>query len=154
MNMEYIVLQNSYNTNTDNTVILFYLPSSCLTYKCGLVAKQITEFTYWQLVKGIVVRCKHCKWSVSWRINGEQHGKNVLMPYANSEGPDERAHPCSLLCSSTNTIVGPIHCFYKRATKALIRACVVRRLHKGHFRELRIFNVNLIYFRIFTGHIV
>ena len=26
-----------------------------------------------------------------------QCGKTALMPYANGEGPDERAHPCGLI---------------------------------------------------------
>ena len=26
-----------------------------------------------------------------------QHGKKALMPYSNSEGPDEHVHPCSLI---------------------------------------------------------
>ena len=30
-------------------------------------------------------------------IYNAQRGKKALMPYANSEGPDERAHPCSLI---------------------------------------------------------
>ena len=33
-------------------------------------------------------------------INVAQHGKKAFMPYANSEGPEERAHPYCLIWSS------------------------------------------------------
>ena len=35
--------------------------------------------------------------SVHYIINDTQCGKNVLMPYSNSGGIDERAHPSSLI---------------------------------------------------------
>ena len=81
-------------------------------------------------------------------IYDAQHGKMALMPHANSEGPDERAHPCSLIwlfffrrhilqypliLEADN--VGPDQPVRMRR---FIMACVVRKLHKCPFRALRI----------------
>ena len=49
-----------------------------------------------------------------------QCGKKVLMPHANSEGPDERVHPCRLIWTFFVCIYYSIHWFCKRAMQALI----------------------------------
>ena len=77
-----------------------------------------------------------------------QRGKRALMSYANSLGPGEHAHPCSLIwtfsvcrhilqypwiLSADNA--GPDQ---PARMRRMIRACVVRKLYKGPFRALRI----------------
>ena len=70
------------------------------------------------------------------------------MSYANSQGPDERAHSCGLIWTFSvrrhilqYTLImvadnkGPDQ--PARMSK-LTRACVVRKVHKGPFRALRI----------------
>ena len=75
-------------------------------------------------------------------------GKKALTPFANSVGPDERAHPCSLIWTFSVRghilqyplilLVGSEGSDQPARMCRLIRACVVSRLPKGSFRALRI----------------
>ena len=76
-----------------------------------------------------------------------QLGKKALLSFVNREGPDERAHPRSLIRAFSVVLYHDIHWFCKRATEALIslRICagwsgptLSAKLHKGHFYALRI----------------
>ena len=57
------------------------MPSPDLCLRCSLIARSHTNGTEFVLRYTFDV----------------QRGKKVLMPYANSEGPDERVHLCSLV---------------------------------------------------------
>ena len=75
-------------------------------------------------------------------------GEKDLMPHANSEGPDERVHPCSLIWTSSIRrhvlqyllilLVDNESPDQPARMHSLTMAYVVRKLHKGLFRALRI----------------
>ena len=70
------------------------------------------------------------------------------MPHANSKGPDEHAHPCSLICTfSVRRQILQYQLILQADNEGidqsarmrrLIRAWVVRKLHKDAFRVVRI----------------
>ena len=66
------------------------------------------------------------------------------MPYANSECPDQRVHPCSLIWTFSvlrYILQYPLILSADNEGSdqpARIRAYVVRKLHKDHFRALHI----------------
>ena len=66
------------------------------------------------------------------------------MPYANSEGPDERAYPLSLSCTFSfrrHMLHWILHADNEGPDQpAWTIACVVRRVHKGHFHALHDFS--------------
>ena len=76
-----------------------------------------------------------------------QRGKKV-MAHARSEGPDEHAHPCSLIWTFSvprYILQYPLILYADNEgpdqparMRRLIWACVVRKVHKGPFRALHI----------------
>ena len=79
---------------------------------------------------------QYCIWCATW--------EKALQPYANTEGPEDRAHPCSPIWTfSVCHKYYSIHWFCKRTMKALIsmreRACwsgpvLSAKLHVPFFR--------------------
>ena len=53
----------------------------------------------------------------SWCTYDAQLGKMALMPYVNSQGPDECVHPCSLIW---NSLFVDIHVYYNSHWPALV----------------------------------
>ena len=77
-----------------------------------------------------------------------QYVKTALIIYVSSEGPDEPAYPCSLICAFSvcrHILQYPLIMLADNEgpdqpalMRRLIRACVVIKLHKSPFRAFSI----------------
>ena len=95
----------------------------------------------------VVVLNVGIKW-ISVLKSDMKHEKKSLMPYANSEGPDQHAHPCSLIWAFSICehilqyplilLVGNEGPDQPARMRRLIRTCVAHKLQKGPFCALRI----------------